>query len=266
MGYFTRFFYNALILIVVMMLVTGIVLINNGMNIKKVPFILIMELGVVFLVYSISVLVVLTINNKRKKNVSDMLDSQGYSDEYFSMLKKYVDKSSEKNKAMAMISLAGELSDAGKSKEAISVLKQISLVGATDEVIADYYNAYIYILIMGGDLENAEIAYGAGRKFLDMYKDKKSNGAAILHTLGVLEYARGNLPKAENLFILAKARSKHQDVENTCNMFLALIYLKTGRLIYAKKITADTIPNIKNPRQKQDIIKLMKLVESAYGL
>ena len=265
-GKFASIFTQVIVIAVLIILISSIILINSRKSLELVPVIFITGVISILAFSCIVIIISLILNSIRKKSLSGILNVDGYSDEYFSKLNKIVDKSKNQNKVFAMLSLAGELSDAGRSKEAIKVLKKIDLSYASDEIIAEYYNAYIYILTLGGDLENAETAYGAGKILLDKIKNKKSNSGTIFHTLGVLEYAKGNIVKAENYFISAKMYTKMQEVENTCNMYLALIYLKTGRREYAKKITVDTIPYIENPRQKQDMIKLMKLVETSYGL
>lgn len=238
-----------------------------GGVVKADKFILAFEISFLaaVLFFALKALIKICAEIKREKSLAGLLHEKGYCDEYFNRLRKLADKASGDDNVYGRITLAGELSDGGRPLEAVEVMKNTDVSGASEELLAEYYNAYLYILLVNGYFDDAEIVYGAGMRYLEKFSLKRSNGGTILHTLGVLELARENYSKAENLFIRAKANASSQNVENSCNMYLALVYLRTDRKDYAKKTVSETIPMVENPRQRKEMKNLMRLIEAAYG-
>ena len=194
-------------------------------------------------------------------------NEKGYCDEYFDFLDCARKKGGKRRRFRLSLTLASELADAERYEEAEKVLYELADSAANLGKAAgvDYANACIYIFLIQGKTELAEIAVaGAGQALYDTAQ-KKSNGGAINHTLGVLEYAKGNLSRAESLLVHAKAQASSVYSKNACDMYLALIYLKTDRREYAKKAVSGMLGNISNPRQASDVKRLMALVEQAYG-
>lgn len=203
---------------------------------------------------------------KNKSSLEKLLAKKGYCDEYFLRLRKNAEGKKGRKKISRLLLLAGELCDGERFEEAVEVMKGIDVRGENAFVLGEYYNAYMYILVMKGDLENAELAFNAGKEYIAYIMKKKSCAAAVNHTLGVYEYAKGDYRKAEEHFKLARKKALSLLVSNSCDMYLSLIYLKTDRRELAKSLTGKIIPYVKNPRQKQDMVFLMRKIEKAYGL
>ena len=88
----------------------------------------------------------------------------------------------------------------------------------------------------------------------------------VLHTLGVYEYAKGNFAQAETLLMQAKNNAPTKQAMADCCLYLGLCYLKTGRKEYAKAAAEEAAGQVRTVYQKENLKKLMKLVEKAYAV
>lgn len=246
--------------------VVGWLIIGGAEDITALVKIFSVTFAAAFVIIIASAAVISLVTRKKGKKLDKMLCEKGYCDEYYEALRKRCEKRFGEGNFQGRISLAAALCDGERYGEAIEEMKAVDISGASGEMLAEYYNAYLYILLMAQDMESAETAAAAGGEYLQKFSEKKSFGGEILHTLGVLEYARGNYDEAEKLLLKAKKAAKLHYTENACNMYLALVCLKTDRKEQAKKLTSETIPYVTNPRQKEDLKKLMGLVEKAYGM
>lgn len=246
--------------------VAGWLIIGGAEDVNVLVKIFSVTFGAAFVIIAAAAAVISAVTIKKGKKLEKTLCEKGYCDEYYEALRKRCEKRFGAGNFQGRISLAAALCDGERYDEAIAEMKAVDISGASEEMLAEYYNAYLYILLMAQDMESCEIAAAAGEEYLQKFSEKKSFGGEILHTLGVLEYARGNYGEAEKLLMKAKKGAKLRYTENACNMYLALVFLKTDRKEQAKKLTLETISYVTNPRQKEDLKKLMRLVEKAYGM
>lgn len=189
------------------------------------------------------------------------LNKHGYTEEYYRRLRKKADRKRGSKKVDAMLVLATELSSGGYFDEAVQTMKNIELKYVSRDMLGEYYNAYMYILVVNGDVKNAEIAYNAGSEYIEKNSKRRIYAGMVYHTLGIYEYAKGNYTQAEEHFNMAVKKAVTQFTENAAMMFLGLVYLKTDRVQLARSAAARVARYVINPRQKQDLEKLMKLVE-----
>ncbi len=226
----------------------------------------VLSFGISYVILGIRTVVCCVILRKNINKALAVRNEKGYCDEYYSLLEKQCHKGNYKKRFYSLITYAGELADGERLEQAREVVGHIDTSRADRRMVAEYANAFIYICLMSGKYELANIIARGGQNILEEYAEKRCDGGNINHTLGVLEYVFGNLSKAESLFLRAKSQARQLYSKNACDMYLALIYLKTDRKEYAKSIVSGLINNIENPRQAQDVKKLMSLVEDAYGI
>lgn len=202
----------------------------------------------------------------RSKRLAKILREEGYSDNYYNAIIKMIKFGLRRRRTDDLLFLAGELSDGGRFADSLTVMNSIDLGKVTERQLAEYYNCYLYILLVNGEQQLAEKVYSVCRKLLIRYCEDKFECAAVLHTLGTLEYSRGEYFRAENLFLRARDESTDIEQVNICNMYLALIFLKTDRKEIAKKLVLRTIPELTELHQKREMLNLMKMVELAYDI
>lgn len=215
-----------------------------------------------------TVIVVLILEHYRMSTISGIRFREGYSERYYTILrKKLALRKRRKTSALGnTVFYASELANGRHYDEAFAELEKISPETLSDEELAYYFNALIYFSLLCGNTEQAERYYAVSADCLERYKHKKATGGAILRTLAVLEYARGNFTAAESQLSYVKYNAKSRGIQITCDLYLGLIYLHTGRREHAKHAALEALPQVTTPRQKEDLAKLMKLVERAYSL
>ncbi|MFT3951529.1 MAG: hypothetical protein QM689_06210 [Oscillospiraceae bacterium] len=200
----------------------------------------------------------------KSRTVKSRLRALGYSDEFYRFLDKtYRRKRGFPSPVNALI-CAAQYANGERYAKAHEILDGISPAALSKNVCAEYYNARLYLYLMENRLPEAEQIYFAVGAFLESQKYKKT-GAGIFHTLAVLELHRGNFAKAESdlAFILAAFRGKQ--IRFSCGLYLALVYLRTGRCYDAKRLAAELLPLAQNPRDQSDLARLMKLIEKSFA-
>jgi hypothetical protein len=126
-----------------------------------------------------------------------------------------------------------------------------------------YFNAYLYRAISCGDKETADRIYEAGREYL-ITVDYEPLCYFVKHTLGCYEYMRGNLYKAEELFMQSFGGTKLCDVICEDCLGLSVCYLDTGRLEQAKHAVETASEYAVNESLKQKTERAKRLVEEAF--
>lgn len=197
------------------------------------------------------------IRSHKEKKLNDSAFDKGYSEQLFRYYEKKVRRAgSDIKKGSALMKLAACYTEAGRYTDAYAALNQIRPASLTGPMRADFYNCALYTALMAGDTESAEIIYLSGVALLDEYMSP-----AIEHTIGVLEYSRGNYYEAELTFqrILDGICDKHMICE--CNIFLIMIFLRTERLEEAKLLAEQTVTLVYSYQSKSRLIRLMSCIE-----
>ncbi len=135
-------------------------------------------------------------------------------------------------KAENQLVLASYLSEGCCYERCFEVLAEIDLRDLCESSKEEYFNIYVYTNLMAGDVAAAAGIYEQSRYFFDRAR-LRSSAMPVLHTMGALEFAGGDYIKAENYFTQALAYAIGNAARCDCEMFLALCYMKTGRLRYA---------------------------------
>lgn len=199
------------------------------------------------------------------RRISHMMETDGATPQLYAILKNQADKArGTKAKAIALLNLASYLTEGGHYKECYEILEKIPIADLSPFYQDEYYNVYLYAKLLDGDIDGAEEIYAKALSNFDRARLREYN-MPVLHTLGVYEYAKGNYTQAETLLMQAKNNAQTKQEKADCSLYLGLCYLKTGRKEYAKAAALEASGQVKTIYQKENLTKLMKLVEKAYG-
>lgn len=82
---------------------------------------------------------------------------------------------------------------------------------------------------------------------------------------GIILFESENFKKASKSFEKAIGKSKNRLERNSATMYYSLALVKLGQKELAKEIVGDLTYQIKEPSQSEDLKKLMKIIEGAFG-
>lgn len=193
-----------------------------------------------------------------------IMSEQGVTPELLLILKKRVDRSKTPYlKAANSITLASYLIMGEYFDECYKILREIKFENLSDVYQEEYFNVYVYANLMQGNVYAAEDIYKNSQSYFERAKLREQN-SPVLHTLGTLEYAKGNYALAEELLMQAKKAAFSKQNKCECNLYLGLCYLKTDRIKLAKAAACEASKQTCTIYQRRNLEKLMKLVECAY--
>ncbi len=213
---------------------------------------------VVLVVYLVVKCILASQRSKAKK----VLRKTGYSAEYFSLLerkKKHLKGSYLE--AVNDLCLAKEYGDGRRYDAALDILRNVDIDKFKVKDAAHYYSLYAYIFILTGNLENAGFAIDLGVPFAEKAKDKSE----MEFVSALLMYAQKDYEGAESGFI-SLLKSHNSEIRVWAGMYLGLIYLRQHKNDNARKTVVALSKLKKTPRQSEDILKLLKKIETAYAL
>lgn len=123
----------------------------------------------------------------------------------------------------------------GERQKAINLMKTLKINGVNAVIKALYYNNLAYFYLENDELNEALQTYSKGEKFLDMLSKHPLYRSTVMHTKAVVEYCKGNLSLSEELLEKSKLL-QHSGIhfETSVNVYLAKIYMRTGRTQQAK--------------------------------
>lgn len=227
--------------------------------------------GVTFILLITVCIIRITVRGRKSLKVSSKAFIEGYTDDVIKYYQKLADRAKNTDtKIEALLMLASCYAEALRYDDAFDVLHSVELQSVDSEVTrAAYFNTAVYIYLISGDFATAEKLYVSGKALLDKYCLGERRGefaAEISHTMAAMEYARGNIYKAETMFDEIKSASHSDRIVSACGIYLIMIYLATDRPEEAK-ITAENIfPLISCRRDKESLLRLMRCIENAYGI
>lgn len=163
-----------------------------------------------------------------------ILESEGYSPEFYRILNVWCDKCSRSWRVRSELAAAELFIDGGHYERGFGLLRGIDPAGLDLQQKQIYYNTLLYGAVLCGDRSAAEAIYRVGGKWLTSAA-KRPLAASVKHTLGCYEYLCGNVDNAEELFIQALDAASSNDV--ICEVWLALMvcYLDSGRTVNARE-------------------------------
>lgn len=213
---------------------------------------------IIFIIYMIVRYVLASQRSKARK----VLRKTGYSAEYFALLeKKKRHLKGSYLEAVNDLCLAKEYSDGRRYDSALELLRNVDIDKFKVRDAAHYYSLYAYIFILTGNLENASFAIDLGVPFAEKVKDKSE----MEFVSALLLYAQKDYDGAEEGF-KPLLKSKNNEIRVWSGMYLGLIFLRKHKNENARKTVVALSKFKKTPRQSEDILKLLKKIETAYAL
>ncbi len=200
----------------------------------------------------------LVIGISRNNRVEKYLRKKGYCDEFYNRIKKKLDTKNEKKLFKTKLFYAKQLCDGERFDEAVEVMGSIDPKTVDVKKLDKYYSYYFYVLVMAQKLDDAE-------RILDMSKEYICQTYLGILAKGVYCYAKEEYVEAEdNLLDVGFFAPEH--TKQTAKMFLCMCYLNCQKKNQAKKIVCELISEVTNPVLRNNLLKLMKLVEIAFSV
>ena len=218
------------------------------------------------IIISTLLLVYVIKKNIMYRRISVIMESEGATPQLYAMLKNQADRArGEKAKAMSLLTLASYLAEGGHYSECYEVLDKIKTEKLNPFYQDEYHNVRLYANLMQGNIDGADEVLKNAKANFERARLREYN-MPVLRTLGVYEYAKGNFAQAETLLMQAKNNAPTKQAMADCCLYLGLCYLKTGRKEYAKAAAEEAAGQVRTVYQKENLKKLMKLVEKAYAV
>lgn len=206
--------------------------------------------------------IVLNIFRYQRHRAAKILKKTGYSKEYFDLLEdKRRQLSGTSLSARNDLCVASAYCDGRRYDDAFAVLRDIDLDRFDPKLAARYYTLYAYLFLLTGDAESAKSTLTLGESFLKKYPEMPEK----LLTEALLKYAEKDYYGAKTGFT-ELLNAKPVEVRVWAGLYLGLVYLRLGKKELARKLAGELGKYKKTPRQSEDMIKLLKKIETAYAL
>ncbi len=216
----------------------------------------------VCLLFHIIYVIVLNVFRLQRRRAAKLLRKTGYSKDYYDILE---DKRRKLSKSVFSstndLCLAKEYCDGRRYESAFEILRNIDIDDFDLKDATHYYALYSYIFTLIGDLKNARFALELDEPFIE--EQKGSVEADFAKAL--LAYAEHNFDEAKSGF-KALIKCRNNEIRVWSGMYLGLLYLRLHNKEKARKIAVSLSGCKKTPRQSEDLLKLLKKIETAYAL
>ncbi len=207
-------------------------------------------------------LIALCIYGLQRKHAEKVLRKTGYSKEYYDLLEKKRRKLSGTSlSARNDILVAKAYCDGRRYDDAFAVLRDIDLDRFDSKLAARYYTLYAYLFLLTGDIESAKSTVELGKPFCSKYPDMPEK----LLVDALIKYADKDFYGAKDGFE-ALLNVRPIEVRVWAGLYLGLVYLRLRKKELARKLVGTLGKYKKTPRQSEDMIKLLKKIETAYAL
>jgi len=204
---------------------------------------------------------------KRREDrlVADILNDEGVTPELLWHINRRVEKARNPvRKASEQLTLASFLSEGGYFDRCFETLREIDFASLNEGCREEYFNIYVYSNLMAGDVSAAERIYETSKPYFERAREK-SYSMPVLHTMGVLEYAKHNYVTAENYFIQALSASRGSFSLCECQIYLSLCYINMGKLGHAAYFAKCARANISTFYQRRTLENVRMQIEQAAG-
>lgn len=204
----------------------------------------------------------LNILRGQRSKAAKVLRKTGYSAEYFEILeRKHAKLSRSSFSEENMLCLAKQYCDGRRYESAFELLKNADIEGFSVNDAVRYYALYAYVFILMGDLKNVEFALELAEPFVEKCRDRTE----FDFVKALYLYAKHDFDGAKNGF-KPLCSCKNREIKVWAGMYLALIYLRLHNKEKARKLAVTLSGYKKTPRQSEDMLKLLKKIETAYML
>lgn len=220
--------------------------------------------GIVVLSMAAHLIYVLVLNILRlqRRKAAKALKRTGYSKEYYDILEdKRRHLSGSALGAQNDLCIAKAYCDGRRYDDAFAVLRDIDLDRFDSKLAAKYYNLYTYLFLLTGDISSAKSTVTLGEPFCNKYPDMPEHRL----NMALLKYADRDFYGAKSAFE-ELLDCKTVEVRVWAALYLGLVYLRLRKKELARKLVGTLGKYKKSPRQSEDMIKLLKKIETAYAL
>ncbi len=219
-------------------------------------------IGAIALAAHLIYVFVLNVYRAQRRKAAKVLRKTGYSKEYYELLeRKHRKLSGSSLGARNDLCLAKAYIDGRRYDDAFSILRDIDLDRFDAKMAADYYNLYTYLFLLTGDIESARSTVALGEPFCSKYSYRPEQKL----TAAILKYADKDYDGAKKGF-KELLDCRPIEVRVWAGLYLGLVYLRLHKKERARKLVGFLGKYKKTPRQSEDMIKLLKKLETAYAL
>ena len=219
-------------------------------------------IGVLAMAAHLIYVIVLNILRLQRRKAAKTLRRTGYSKEYFDILEdKRRHLSGSVLGAQDDLCVAKAYCEGRRYDDAFAVLRDIDLDRFDAKLAARYYNLYTYLFLLTGDISSAKSTVELGEPFCKKFPDMpeyRLNAA-------LLKYADKDFYSAKEAFE-ELLDCKNVETRVWAALYLGLVYLRLRKKELARKLVGTLGKYKKTPRQSEDMIKLLKKIETAYAL
>ncbi len=216
----------------------------------------------VALFFHLIYVIVLNIYRAQRRKAARILKKTGYSKDYYDVLE---DKRRKlKNSVFSStndLCLAKEYCDGRRYESAFEILRNINIDDFDLKDATSYYALYAYVFTITGDLKNARFALELDEPFIERLKGSVEADFAK----ALLAYAEHNFSDAKSGF-KALLKCRNNEIRVWAGLYLGLLYLRMHSKEKARKLAVSLSSCKKTPRQSEDLLKLLKKIETAYAL
>lgn len=214
------------------------------------------------LILHIIYVIVLNIYRSQRAKAAKVLRKDGYCREYFDLLERKRRKL--KNTSLGArndLLLAKAYGDGRRYDDAFAVLRDIDIDSFNARSAAEYYNLYARLFVLTGNIDGALQTLKMGDAFVRKYAAEPD----IRLTLAIIKYANGDYDEARTR-LESLLNCKPIETRVWAGLYLGLVYLRLHKKELAKKLAVTLGTYKKTPRQSEDMLKLIKKIETAYTL
>ena len=216
-------------------------------------------------IWAVLLIIRITVRGANNRRIERIVNEQGVTPEVIALLAARVRRSRDRSvKAHARLALASCLSEGGCYDRCFEELREIDLAYLTGRAAEEYFNIYVYTNLMIGDVRAALSIYEGADVYFERALSRRSP-AAVMHTLGVLSMAKGDLTSAETILLSARSMAADSAAMCDCDMFLSLCYMELGKPQLAVGAARTAAAEAVSLNQKRSVEGLRRRLEQRYA-
>lgn len=205
------------------------------------------------------------LRRREDRRIARILKDEGVTPELLYRIVRRVNRArTPVRKASEQLTLASFLSEGGYYDRCFETLREIDFGSLNESCREEYFNIYVYTNLMAGDTSAAERICETAMPYFERAQIR-SYPMPVLHTMGVLRYAKQDYPGAEEYFSRALAAARGSFSKCECQIYLSLCYLNTGRLNHAVYFAKAARANISTVYQRMAVENVRERIEQAVG-
>lgn len=198
---------------------------------------------------------------RQQKNADRLVtfvEKNGYCEEYYQRLEKKLCHGRKNTKIRKKLRYTVELCKGNQFEKALEIIGSINTNSVSKKLLKNYYGSYCYVLAMSRNFKDAKMLHSS-------FEETLSKTYEGCFASGIVLFESENFKKASKSFEKAIGKSKNRLERNSATMYYSLALVKLGQKELAKEIVGNLTYQIIEPSQSEDLKKLMKIIEGAFG-